>query len=89
MPPWLIQLLPVAWKFLKHFAIYLLLAVVLVGGPYLLYRKGHNDGYKSRVCPPTNSISEGGTQNNYYKEDTFKVIGAEVKCLFLKFRVGY
>jgi hypothetical protein len=89
MPLWLIQFLPVAWKFLKHFGIYLLLAVVLVGGPFLLYRKGWHDGQRAKICPPTNTISAGGTQINNYKEDSFKIIGADLKCLFIKLRVGY
>ncbi len=89
MPIWLINLLPVAWRFLKHFGIYLLLAVVLVGGPYLIYRKGHNDGYKSRICPPTNTISAGGTQINNFKEDDYKLAGMKVKLLWLKLQFGY
>jgi hypothetical protein len=86
---WLIQFLPVIWKFLKHFGIYLLLAVVLVGGPYLLYRKGFNDGYKSKVCPPTYTVGAGGVVNNHYNADDFKFIGAKIKCLFINLRLGY
>jgi hypothetical protein len=89
MPVWLISLLPEIWKFLKHWGVYILLTLVLVGGPYLLYRKGYNDGYKSKVCPPTYTVGDGGVVNNHYKEDTFKVLGIDFKLLFIKCRFGY
>lgn len=89
MPPWLITLLPVIWRFLKHFGIYILLAVVLIGGPYLLYRKGYNDGHRAKICPPSNTIAAGGTQINNYKEDDFKWLGVKAKCLWLNLRLGY
>lgn len=88
MPPWLITLIPYVWKFLKHWGIYILLTVLLVGGPYLLYRKGYNDGERHKVCPPTNTISAGGTQINNYKEDDFKWLGLRGKILWIKFSVG-
>lgn len=89
MPLWLIDILPLIWKFFKHWGIYILITLILVGGPYLLYRKGYNDGERNKICPPTNTISEGGTQINNYKEDDFKWIGVKAKCLFLNLRLGY
>ena len=88
MPIWLINLLPLVWKFFKHWGIYILLTLVLVGGPYLLYRKGYNDGWKSRVCPPTYTVAEGGTVNNYNAED-YKLAGVKLKLLWLKLQLGY
>jgi hypothetical protein len=87
--PWLISLLPILWRFLKHFGVYILLAAVLVGGPYLLYRKGFNDGYKGRICPPTYSVGDGGVVNNHYNADDYKLLGVKFKCLFLKLQFGY
>ena len=87
--PWLISLLPVIWRFLKHFGIYLLLAAILVGGPYLLYRKGYNDGWKKRVCPPSYNVEAGGTVENYYNADDYKLLGVKVKILWLKLQLGY
>lgn len=87
MPVWLISLLPTAWRFLKHFGIYILLAAVLIGGPYLLYRKGHNDGWKARNCPDTYTVAAGGTVNNYNAED-FKWLGLKGRLLWLKFSFG-
>lgn len=86
---WLISFLPVIWRFLKHFGVYLLLAAILVGGPYLLYRKGHNDGYKSRVCPPTYAVGAGGVVNNHYNADDFRILGLRGKLLWGKFSFGY
>jgi hypothetical protein len=86
--PWLISLLPVLWRFLKHFGVYILLAAVLVGGPYLLYRKGYNTGWKARNCPDTYTVAAGGTVNNYNAED-YKIVGMRVKLLWLKLQVGY
>ncbi len=89
MPLWLLNLIPVIWRFLKHFGIYLLLAVLLVGGPYLLYRKGYNDGWKKRICPPSYNVESGGQVINNYKEDDFKWLGVKAKCLWLNLRLGY
>jgi len=66
-----------------------LLTIVLVGGPYLLYRHGYNNGWKAKVCPPTNTISAGGTQINNYKEDDYKLLGVKAKLFWLNFKVGY
>lgn len=89
MPIWLISLLPIAWRFLRHFGVYILLTAVLIGSPYLLYRKGHNDGYKSKVCPPTYNVGSGGVVNNQYNADDYKVAGMRLKLLFLKLQFGY
>ena len=88
MPLWLIQFLPLVWKFFKHWGIYILITLVLVGGPYLLYRKGYNDGYKNKVCPPTYNVGSGGVVNNYTDLD-YKVAGMRVKLLWFKLQFGY
>jgi len=90
MPTWLITLIPYVWKFLKHWGIYLLLTVLLVGGPYLLYRKGYNDGWKSRVCPPTTNVESGGEANTFiYNTEDFKWLGFKAKLLWLNIKLGY
>jgi hypothetical protein len=89
MPIWLLSLLPELWKFLKHWGIYILITLVLVGGPYLLYRKGFNDGERHKVCPPTYTVGAGGVVNNHYNEDEFKLLGIKAKLLWLKSSLGY
>lgn len=89
MPIWLVQFLPLVWKFFKHWGVYILITLILIGGPYLLYRKGYNDGRESKVCPPTNTISAGGTQINNYKEDDYKLLGVKAKLLWLNLGFGY
>lgn len=90
MPIWLINLIPYFWKFLKHWGVYILLTLILVGGPYLLYRKGFNDGYKSRICPPTYQVGAGGVANTYnYNAEDFKWLGIRGKLLWLKVNFGY
>lgn len=86
MPLWLINLIPMIWRFFKHWGIYILITLVIVGGPYLLYRKGHNDGYKSRVCPPTYVVGPGGTVIN--NTETFHYAGIQFKLFFIDFKVG-
>ena len=88
MPVWLIQLIPMVWKFLKHWGVYILLTVILVGGPYLLYQKGYNNGYKSRVCPPTYTVGAGGVINTYSDID-YRIAGIRIKLLWLNLRLGY
>lgn len=88
MPTWLISALPYVWKFLKHWGIYILLTLVLVGGPYLLYRHGYNEGWKAKICPPTYTVGDGGTVNNYNAED-YKLAGVRLKLLWLKLQFGY
>lgn len=94
MPAWLLTLIPYVWRFLKHWGVYILITVVLVGAPYLLYRHGYNKGFKTGYAlavkeHPSYIVGEGGVVHNHYKEDTFKWIGADVKCLWLKLRLGY
>jgi hypothetical protein len=88
VPIWLTTLIPYIWKFLKHWGVYILITIILVGGPYLLYRHGYNNGWKSKVCPPTYSVGDGGTVNNYLADD-YKLVGIKVKFLFLKLHLGY
>jgi hypothetical protein len=85
---WLLSMLPGALRFLKHFGIYILLAVILIGGPYLLYRKGYNDGWKAKVCPPSYTVGDGGVVNNYNADD-FKLLGVRIKLLWGKLSLGY
>ncbi len=48
-------LLAFIWERLKHLSIYILVLAVLIGGPYLLYRRGYNKGYnQSTIDHPTN-----------------------------------
>ena len=89
MPIWLINLLPLVWKFFKHWGIYILITLVLVGGPYLLYRKGYNDGWKGKICPPTYTVGEGGVVNNHYNEDEFKLLGIKAKLLWCGIKIGF
>jgi hypothetical protein len=89
MPTWLLSALPYVWKFLKHWGVYILITLILVGGPWLIYRSGYNKGYKARVCPPTYTVGAGGVVNNHYKEDDFKWLGVKAKCLWLNLRLGY
>jgi len=90
MPIWLINFIPYLWKFLKHWGVYILITLILVGGPYLLYRKGFNDGYKDKVCPPTYQVGEGGVANTYnYNSEDFKWLGIRGKLLWLKVNLGY
>lgn len=89
MPVWLINLIPYVWKFLKHWGVYILITILLVGGPYLLYRHGYNNGWKAKVCPPTYTVGAGGVVNNHYNQDDYKLLGVKVKCLWLKLSLGY
>lgn len=89
MPVWLIQFLPLVWKFFKHWGIYILITLVLIGGPYLLYRKGYNDGWKTKICPPAYTVGAGGVVNNHYNADDYKLAGVKVKLLWLKLNFGY
>lgn len=88
MNPWMIQLIPIIWRWLRHFGIYLLIAVVVIGGPYLLYRKGYNDGWKAKVCPPSYTVGAGGVVNNYNADD-YKLLGIRIKLLWGKLSLGY
>jgi hypothetical protein len=93
MPLWLINLIPLVWRFFKHWGIYILITLVLVGGPYLLYRHGYNVGYKTGYTQavkdhPSYNVGSGGVVNNYNAED-YKVIGVRLKLLFLNFKAGY
>jgi hypothetical protein len=93
MPTWLISLLPGALKFFKHWSIYILLTVVLIGGPYLLYRHGHNVGYKAGYTQaikdhPSYTVSSGGIVNNFYA-DAWNWFGFRFKFLFLDIKGGH
>ena len=89
MPVWLLNLIPYIWKFLKHWGVYILITLILVGAPYLLYRYGYNKGWKEKICPPTYTIGAGGQVHNHYNADDYKIIGVKVKCLFIKLQAGY
>jgi hypothetical protein len=86
--PWLLTLLPYVWKFLKHWGVYILMTIILVGGPYLLYRHGYNNGWKARKCADTYTVAAGGTVNNYNADD-YKFAGVRVKLLWAKLSFGY
>lgn len=77
MPIWL----PFVLERLKHFGVYILIALVLIGGPYLLYRKGVNVGYKEGYAkaiqehPP--NIYNGPTTVNQQVCPSIKRFGFE------------
>lgn len=89
MPLWLINLVPLVWRWFKHWGIYILITLVLVGTPYLIYRKGHNDGYKLALKEhPSITVGAGGVVNTY-TEIGYKYAGVKLKLLWLDLRLGY
>lgn len=93
MPIWLIQFLPYVWRFLKHWGVYILITIVLVGGPYLLYRHGYNIGYKAGYTQgvkdhPSYTVGAGGVVNNY-NDQNYKLFGIKFKLLFIDLKGGY
>ena len=50
------------WERLKHLAVYILILVVIVGGPYLLFRHGKNMGAQEwATAHPQNLFSGNNT----------------------------
>jgi hypothetical protein len=77
------------WRFFKHWGIYILITIVLIGGPYLLYRKGHNDGYRLALKEnPSIHVGAGGIVNTY-TNGNYKWAGVKIKLLWFNAGLGY
>ncbi len=62
MPIWLIPILKFIWDRLRHLAVYILILLIVIGVPYLLFRRGYNKGYnQSTIDHPTNVFNAPAT----------------------------
>lgn len=88
MPIWLINVLPLVWRFLKHFAIYLTIATFLFGVPFVSYQYGWRKGY-SQCAKDRPTYGSVGTVINQQGK-LFKWFGIDFEAPFgIQFRVGH
>lgn len=86
MPVWLINLIPIAWRFLKHFAVYLIMGVILFAPSYISYQYGWRKGY-SCCAKDRPTYGNVGTVVNKTGVD-FKWAGVYLKLLILDTKIG-
>lgn len=86
MPIWLLNLIPILWRWLKHFAIYLLIALVLFGVPYLGYQYGWRKGYSQCTKDNPTYGHVGQVINNAGVQ--FRYAGAYLKLLIFDIKFG-
>ena len=60
MIPWA-EIAKFIWERLKHLGIYILLLLVLIGGPYLLFRHGENVGATNWATTHPQNLFSGPT----------------------------
>ncbi len=91
MNPWLLQLLPIIWHNIKRFAGVILVAIFLVGVPYLVYNKAYQRGYSkgyAQCAKDRPTYGSVGSVTNIAEGD-FRYAGIYLKLLFLKFKIGH
>ena len=93
MNPLLLKLLDILWHNFKRFAGVILIAVVLIGGPYFCYRYGYNKGYQTGYAQSTKdrpTYGSVGTVNNIDNTDSgYKWLGIKVNIWKLKAGLGF
>ena len=91
MNPWLLTILQAIWHGIKRFASVILVAIFLMGVPYLVYNKAFQRGYSkgyaqcSKDRPTYGSV---GSVTNIAEAD-FKYLGAYFKIFFIKLKLGH
>lgn len=90
MNPWLLLVLQALWHNLKRFAGVILIAVLCMGGPYLLYNKGYSRGYSkgyTQAIKDRPTYGSVGSVTNISNSD-LKYLGITLKLFFLKLKLG-
>lgn len=90
MNPLILSGIDIIYHNLRRFAGVILIAVVLIGGPYLLYRKGYNKGYQTGYAQ---AIKERPTYENVgtvinEAPNGYKILGVRVNIWKLRLGLG-
>jgi len=88
MNPLILSGVNIIYHNIRRFAGVILIAVVLIGGPYLLYRKGYNKGYQAGYSAAIKERPTYGQVGTVVNEapDGYKILGVRVNIW--KFRLG-
>lgn len=87
---WLLPYLLKIWEFLKKYAVYLLIASVLLSSVYFIYHKGYTRGYSkgyAQCVKDRPTYGTVGTVNNLGETD-LKAIGIIIKLWFIRLKLG-